>query len=29
MLIRCDDGRGCEGVKDAAEKEENGYECQE
>ena len=29
MLIRCDDGRGCEGVKDAAEEKEHGYECQE
>ena len=29
MLIRCDDGRGCEGVKDAAEEKEHGYECQQ
>jgi hypothetical protein len=29
MLIRCDDGRGCKGVKDAAEEKEHDYECQQ
>jgi len=29
MLLRCEDGRGYEGVKNAAEEKECGYECQQ
>ena len=29
MLSRCDDGRGCGGMKDAAEEKEHSYECEQ